>query len=210
MMLREQLASEHIERRRRFDAAAHDPDAKPFVKTVIERLAKEADRERLANLPKVVLIQVMVARAYGATRAEIVGRSQVKDIVLPRHVAIWLARAITGRSLSNIGRRFGPRDHTTILHALGRIGRMMDADPLFAARVEGLRVQIEKTGGESDDMRNMRSPALRDRPAAGGTDPAENVRRARICRSRMAASHASGDMHRGGAPETVAVFCADQ
>ncbi len=153
MMLKQQLAAAHIERRRRFEAVAYDPEVRPveraFLKTVIDRLAKEADRKRLAELPEIVRIQVIVARAFGATRAEIIGRSRLKDIMLPRHVAIWLAHEITGFSFPHIGRRFGGRDHTTALHAVRKISAMIEADPLFAAHVEGLRAQIEKTGAPS-------------------------------------------------------------
>jgi hypothetical protein len=69
----------------------------------------------------VVDIQRMVAWRYGMSRADIIGPRRKARIVRPRQVAIYLSRLLTPYSLSQIGRRFGGRDHTTVLHSVRRI-----------------------------------------------------------------------------------------
>ena len=57
----------------------------------------------------------------------------------PRQVAMYLARQLTSRSLPDIGRRFGGRDHTTVLHACKRITTLCQNDPVFQQEVDFLR-----------------------------------------------------------------------
>ena len=56
----------------------------------------------------------------------------------PRQVAMWLAKQITTRSLPDIGRRFGGRDHTTVLHAVRRIEQLKAEDATLARDVDVL------------------------------------------------------------------------
>jgi len=56
---------------------------------------------------------------------------------------MFLSRAMTQKSLPEIARRFGGKDHTTVLHAVRKIGAMIDADPAFSERVEMIRFEIE-------------------------------------------------------------------
>jgi len=60
-------------------------------------------------------------------------------VARPRQVAMFLARELTSRSLPDIGRRFGGRDHTTVLHACRRIEALCKSDPVFQQEVEFLR-----------------------------------------------------------------------
>jgi chromosomal replication initiator protein len=65
-----------------------------------------------------------------------VSARRTKAIVRPRHVAMYLSRALTPRTLPEIGRRFGDRDHTTVLAAIRRIEGLMAQD-------EGIRDSVE-------------------------------------------------------------------
>lgn len=56
---------------------------------------------------------------------------------------MYLAKQLTSRSLPEIGRKFGNRDHTTVMHAVSRIGELMDSDAAFAEDVELLRRMLE-------------------------------------------------------------------
>jgi chromosomal replication initiator protein len=58
-------------------------------------------------------------------------------------VAMYLAKQLTQRSLPEIGRRFGNRDHTTVMHAVSRVGELMTRDAVFAEDVELLRRLLE-------------------------------------------------------------------
>lgn len=80
--------------------------------------------------PSVSQIQYAVADHYDVTRPDMLSKRRTKDIVRPRQVAMYLSKMLTGRSLPDIGRRFGNRDHTTALHAVRKIDglRSRDAD----------------------------------------------------------------------------------
>lgn len=79
-------------------------------------------------------IQRTVAQRFNVTVADIVSKRRNKAIVTPRHVAMYLAKTLTTRSLPDIGRRFGGRDHSTVIHAVRKISDMIEAgDPIDAA-----------------------------------------------------------------------------
>lgn len=81
----------------------------------------------------------IVAPRYYVTPFDIRSDRRTKDVVMPRQISMWLARYTTKYSLPEIGRRFGGRDHTTVMHAVRKIDRMMVADPAFAEEVHCLR-----------------------------------------------------------------------
>ncbi|MGB6550597.1 MAG: helix-turn-helix domain-containing protein, partial [Xanthobacteraceae bacterium] len=64
-------------------------------------------------------------------------------VVRPRQVAMYLAKVLTLRSLPEIGRRFGGRDHTTVLHAVRKIENLAGNDSAFAEEIEGLKRQLQ-------------------------------------------------------------------
>lgn len=90
---------------------------------------------------KILEIQRAVAKHYKRTVSDLVCSRRPAVIVIPRHVAIYLAKTLTPHSLPEIGRRFGGRDHTTALHAVRKIEAMIAKDEQFAAIVE----QIKRT-----------------------------------------------------------------
>ena len=88
------------------------------------------------TVPTVAEIQRAVCRHFGITCAQLVSANRKRAIARPRQIAMWLSRNLTKRSLPDIGRRFGGRDHTTALHAVRRI------DALIAER-EGVWLAVE-------------------------------------------------------------------
>src|SRR5690606_19882417 len=72
-------------------------------------------------------IQRIVARHYNVSRQELVSNRRTRMIVKPRQVAMYLSKTMTPRSFPEIGRRFGGRDHTTVLHAVRKIEEMIAA-----------------------------------------------------------------------------------
>jgi chromosomal replication initiator protein len=66
-----------------------------------------------------------------------------RAVARPRQVAMYLAKHLTQRSLPEIGRKFGNRDHTTVIHAVERVTKLMAEDPAFAEDVELLRKRLE-------------------------------------------------------------------
>jgi chromosomal replication initiator protein len=64
--------------------------------------------------------------------------------VRPRQVAMYLAKTLTLRSLPEIGRRFGGRDHTTVLHAVRKIENLVSTDTALAEEIELLKRQLQE------------------------------------------------------------------
>lgn len=75
-------------------------------------------------------IQAAVARHFGITVIDLISERRAVAIARPRQIAMYLAKRLTLRSLPDIGRRFGDRDHSTVIHAVRRIEglRVSDAD----------------------------------------------------------------------------------
>ncbi len=73
-------------------------------------------------------IQRKVAEHYNIRLADMIGPKRVRNIARPRQVAMYLAKQLTLRSLPEIGRRFGGRDHTTIMHGVRKIEELMSTD----------------------------------------------------------------------------------
>jgi len=83
-----------------------------------------------------------VCQHFGVEPAQLTGSRRSKNVVLPRQTAMYLCRELTDHSLPDIGRAF-ERDHSTVIHAHGRIRDMMNEDPLFARMVEDLIRKIQ-------------------------------------------------------------------
>ncbi|WP_081853008.1 chromosomal replication initiator protein DnaA [Bosea sp. 117] len=81
----------------------------------------------------------VVAKHYNVTRADILSQRRTANVVKPRQVAMYLAKTLTLRSLPEIGRRFGGRDHTTVLHAVRKIEGLVGSDRALADEVEALK-----------------------------------------------------------------------
>ena len=84
-------------------------------------------------------IQRIVARHYNVSKTELLSNRRTRTIVKPRQVAMYLSKVMTPRSLPEIGRRFGGRDHTTVLHAVRKIEDLSGSDNTLAQELELLR-----------------------------------------------------------------------
>jgi chromosomal replication initiator protein len=84
----------------------------------------------------------LVCRHYRVTRDEITSERRTARVTLPRQVAMYLAREHTEEPLGAIGAEFGGRDHSTVVHALGRIERRLREDTELRAAVTVLRAQL--------------------------------------------------------------------
>ncbi len=111
------------------------------LKVITVEVAAEAIRARKKDGPQVTVIpiediQTTVGKFYGVTVKEIKATKRTQNIVLARQVAMYLAREMTDNSLPKIGKEFGGRDHSTVLHAYNKIKNMLAQD-------EGLRIELE-------------------------------------------------------------------
>jgi chromosomal replication initiator protein len=88
-------------------------------------------------------IQKKVAEHYSIRLTDMSSARRARAVARPRQVAMYLAKQLTSRSLPEIGRKFGNRDHTTVMHAVSRVTELMERDGTFAEDVELLRRLLE-------------------------------------------------------------------
>ncbi len=88
-------------------------------------------------------IQRKVAEHYNIRLTDMSSARRARNVARPRQVAMFLAKQLTSRSLPEIGRKFGNRDHTTVMHAVSRVGSLMESDAAFSEDVELLRRMLE-------------------------------------------------------------------
>jgi chromosomal replication initiator protein len=88
-------------------------------------------------------IQKRVAEHFSIRLADMSSARRARAVARPRQVAMYLAKQLTSRSLPEIGRKFGGRDHTTVMHAVARVTELMGVDAAFAEDVELLRRLLE-------------------------------------------------------------------
>jgi chromosomal replication initiator protein len=118
--------------------AAPSPD---LAREVLERLHPRA---HAAHDHTVDEIQDAAAQAFGVSREELLARDRTPRVAFARQVAMYLAREMTSETLPAIGRRFGGRNHTTVLHAHKRIARDMAHDRETLDAVESLRRRLDE------------------------------------------------------------------
>lgn len=88
-------------------------------------------------------IQMMVCEHFGVTYVDLVSQRRTQVLVRPRQAAMYLCKKHTTRSLPEIGRMFGGRDHTTVLHAVRKVPGLMEQDEQFAAAVLQINAKIQ-------------------------------------------------------------------
>lgn len=88
-------------------------------------------------------VQTEVAKRFNVELSDIKGKCRSKDIVVPRQVAMYLTRELTESSLPAIGKAFGGKDHTTVLHACKKIEDKLAHDKAFASLVDEIAHQIK-------------------------------------------------------------------
>ena len=119
-----------------------------LARDVLERL-----HPRPAGAPRehtVDDIQAAAAEAFGITREDLLARDRTPRIAFARQVAMYLARELTDETLPAIGRRFGGRNHTTVMHAHRRVSAEIARDEQALAAVESLRRRL----AEAEDDRH--------------------------------------------------------
>ncbi|MBS0242597.1 MAG: chromosomal replication initiator protein DnaA [Proteobacteria bacterium] len=84
----------------------------------------------------------IVSRHYGISKSDILSERRHRSVVWPRQIGMYLAKQMTARSLPEIGRRFGNRDHTTVLHAIRKIEGQINANVQLKDEIEELKKQL--------------------------------------------------------------------
>ena len=94
------------------------------------------------NEISIAKIQKQVADFYNITQGDILGKKRVKQIVMPRQIAMYLSRELTDSSLPKIGNEFGGKDHTTVLHAIDKIEAELKKDTDLQNDITKLKAKL--------------------------------------------------------------------
>jgi chromosomal replication initiator protein len=105
---------------------------------------------RSRRAPSIADVQEAVADHFGLTTAELTSASRVSRLAWPRHVAIHLARDLTGASLPTIGRAFGGRNHATVLYACKRVSERMKNDHQAVDVIGQLSQRVSRAPDDRD------------------------------------------------------------
>jgi len=88
-------------------------------------------------------IQRRVAEHYNIRLSDMIGPKRLRNIARPRQIAMYLSKTLTSRSLPDIGRRFGGRDHTTVMHGVRKIEELIATDSQLADDLQMLRRALQ-------------------------------------------------------------------
>jgi chromosomal replication initiator protein len=95
-----------------------------------------------ASRPDAAAISKAVAQQFHTTVESLKGKRRTNAIVVPRQTAMYICRSLTEMALTDVGRAFGGRDHTTVLYACERVREMMDVDPEYKRTVEEMEERL--------------------------------------------------------------------
>ena len=118
--------------------------APPLTVEQAEVAIRDLIRAREPKRVKIEDIQKLVASHYSVTRADILSSRRTATVVKPRQVAMYLSKTLTLRSLPEIGRRFGGRDHTTVLHAVRKIEGLCASNDTLREELELLKRMLQE------------------------------------------------------------------
>ncbi|MCQ0989437.1 chromosomal replication initiator protein DnaA [Jiella sp. LLJ827] len=116
----------------------------PLSQAHLDDLLNQLTRANVERRVRIEDILKFVSRHYNVTRTDLLSSRRTKTIVRPRQIAMYLAKTMTPRSLPEIGRRFGGRDHTTVLHAVRKIENERSGDERFSNELDIIRRMIEE------------------------------------------------------------------
>jgi chromosomal replication initiator protein len=108
-------------------------------------MAKNVLRDLIGDKKKIISmddIQETVGARFHVKISDLKSRRRSKTLVHPRQIAMYLCRELTDASFPEIGRQFGGKDHTTIIHACKQITKGREADGALSATIESLKEQI--------------------------------------------------------------------
>ncbi|MGH6869758.1 MAG: helix-turn-helix domain-containing protein, partial [Methylocella sp.] len=111
------------------------PHSLETAELAIRDLVRTPDPKKV----KIEDIQKLVASHFNVSRADILSARRTASVVRPRQIAMYLSKLLTPRSLPEIGRRFGGRDHTTVLHAVRKITGLVTTEGTLSDEIELLK-----------------------------------------------------------------------
>ncbi len=140
-----------------FSSLTGRPITPELTQEVLDGLYPTAATSRSSRDPSLADITAAACQHFDLTPAELISSSRVPRIAWPRQVAMYLARELTPSSLPAIGRHFGGRDHTTVLHACRRTAARVSTDQTARTTVDNVRAQLCKPSSPSSSPSPDRS-----------------------------------------------------
>ncbi|MEX2167591.1 MAG: chromosomal replication initiator protein DnaA [Methyloceanibacter sp.] len=119
--------------------ASYQLTDEPVTIEVAEQIVRDLMRGAEPRRVRIDDILRTVSKHYGVNRGDLLSGRRNRSIVRPRQIGMYLAKLLTSRSLPEIGRRFGNRDHTTVLHAIRKIEQLMNDDNQLREEIELLK-----------------------------------------------------------------------
>lgn len=110
-----------------------------MAETSLKDLIRVTESRRV----KIEEIQRAVSKHFNVSKQDLLSSRRTRSIVWPRQIAMYLAKSLTLRSLPEIGRRFGGRDHTTVLHAVRKVEEQLVGDEALGQEIEILKRMLE-------------------------------------------------------------------
>ncbi len=117
---------------------------RPLTVETAQEVLKDVFPQGEAAQVSIDRIQEAVSDRFGLSRAELCGDKRSQSIVYPRQVAMYLSRELTDSSLPKIGKEFGGRDHTTVIHATSKIARLIREDRSVYNLVQELTARVKQ------------------------------------------------------------------
>jgi chromosomal replication initiator protein len=114
-----------------------------FDQSMVKGLAKQrwSLKQRMVTVEE---IQQKVEEFFSISHNDLIGSKRNKEIMEPRHIAIWLTRTLTDDTLAEIGKKFGGRSHATIKHSVSWVDQEMHENHLFFDRIERLKEELSE------------------------------------------------------------------
>jgi chromosomal replication initiator protein len=117
---------------------------RPMTEDLAQDVLKDVFPQGEVRQVTIERIQELVSERFSLSLEELCGDRRSQNIVYPRQVAMYLSRELTDSSLPKIGREFGGRDHTTVIHATSKIARMIREDRSVYNLVQELTARIKQ------------------------------------------------------------------
>jgi chromosomal replication initiator protein len=111
----------------------------PITREVAENVIRDLVQNSEPRRVRIEDIIKTVSRHFGVSKPDILSQRRHRSVVWPRQVGMYLAKQLTARSLPEIGRRFGNRDHTTVLHAIRKIEGALDGNQRLRDEIDDLK-----------------------------------------------------------------------
>jgi chromosomal replication initiator protein len=116
----------------------------PITKTLAQDAMRHTAAEAESDVITIQKIQKAVAASYRIKVEELISKSNTRRLSLPRQVAMYLCKRLTKHSYPDIGRAFGGKHHTTVIHSFGKIESLVTRDPDMQRLVSEITESLEK------------------------------------------------------------------